>query len=60
MALGCLCIAAGILPVGELGDVLLAEVALAFERAQCICVVLRRPIVIIVDHRVAEVRVDLF
>ena len=46
------------LPVHEFGDVLLAEVALSFERAQIICVVLWRPIVIIVNHGVAKVGVD--
>ena len=49
-----------LLPHEKFGDVLLAEKFLLLDGAQSIRVVLWRPIVVIVDHGIDEVRVKLF
>ena len=49
-----------LLPHEKFGDVLLAEKFLFLDRAESIRVVFWRPIIVIVDHGIDEVRVKLF
>ena len=49
-----------LLPHEKFGDVLLAEKFLFLDRAESIRVMFWRPIIVIVDHGIDEVRVKLF